>query len=113
LTQIDHFAKSRHARKVERKQHAAADLAYILNASYKNTLLSTFLKLRISSHKIYQTRKNLKRMTLRALNRRMNSAFGIWKKNHKKAKIAYEINTEGDIAVEAERTKRRVNILKK
>jgi len=52
-------------------------------------------------------------MTLRALNRRMNSAFGIWKKNHKKAKIAYEINTEGDIAVEAERTKRRVNILKK
>lgn len=111
--QIDHFGKSRFARKMERKQHAVVDLAYILNSSYKSSLLSSFQKLRLTSYQLDFTRKRVKRTLIRCLNKQVESAFEIWKLNNSKAQIIYEINSSSDIAVEALRTSRRVKILKK
>ena len=50
---------------------------------------------------------------IKALHSKLRYAFDTWKLNHQKDKIVYEINTEGDVAVEAERSRRRVLILKK
>ena len=113
FTQINHFGQSRVARKSERKQHACADIAYLLHSIYKKTTSSTLSKMRLSCLRIDQDRKLCKRIFMRSYLSQLKQAFSKWKHNHMKSKLIEEINTESDIAVEAVRAKRRVNILKK
>lgn len=113
FTQIQHFGCARASRKLERKKHAAGDIAYLLNSFYKNTLSTTLDKLCFSSKKILYDRSLCKRVLLHSYFKILRTGFDKWKLEYNKVKIIEEINTEGDIAVEAERAKRRVDILKK
>lgn len=51
FNQIKHFGDSRVARKSERKNHAASDLAFLLNAVHKNRLRDSLYDLKIKSIK--------------------------------------------------------------
>lgn len=54
-----------------------------------------------------------RRVISRAYIRKIKDGFSQWKYEYQKNKIIEDINTEGNIAVEAERSRRRVEILKK
>lgn len=50
---------------------------------------------------------------LHALNEKVRVAFKTWKLNVQKINLINEINTEGHVAIEAEKARRRVEIVKK
>ena len=113
FTQIQHFGAARIARIEERKIHSAGDLAYLLNLLYKSKLSIGMQKIKIVANQNYYSKCLIKRVFLRSILDKQRVVFLKWKINTEKIKLAYEINTEGDVAVEAERSRRRIEILKK
>ena len=63
--------------------------------------------------KISQDRNLLTRILTKNYLNQLKQGISQWKHSHMRSKIIEEVNTEGDVAVEAVRVKRRVEILKK
>ena len=110
--QIVHYKESLDERVRERKEHGGSTIYKTINRLMKHKQADVFMSLKNRAFKKDFKEKFLLRAFRHTILYRMRHFFGKWKHNKERMDLVENVNCEGDVVVERNEMKRKVDALK-